>query len=208
MGGTEYFEDLVLDSTDQDGRFSLRVSSAVTDSFISKEGGPLSVFRFALDVRPCLSKEWSAPYSRYNIFSELLPVDTFLFYDRNYLNHRTYILTEKNQRFQKDSTGMSILFYRGGALNISGAAKDSAYIRNAFLAVRIQEMSAGNGKILREGERFYDAQALQKALLVRPRTPLKIIFRKYYRETRKSDTLLVLRNVQLEPGEERAIFKN
>jgi len=205
MGGTEYFEDLVLDSTDQNGSFHLRVPPAVIDSFIDKEGGPLSVYRFALDLRPGRSKEWSDPYSRYNIFSEFLPVDTILFNDRNYLNHRTYILTEKNQRIHKDTTGMSIPFYRGGALCVSVPAKDTDYIRKALLAVRIQQQSAADGKVLKEGERFYDDQALQKALLVRPRTPLNIIFRKYYRATQKGDTLLVLRNIRLEPGEERAV---
>jgi hypothetical protein len=45
-----------------------------------------------------------------------------------------------------------------------------------------------------------------KALLVKPHTPLNIICRKYYRETGKGDTLLVLHNIRLEPGEERAIL--
>jgi len=81
---------------------------------------------------------------------------------------------------------MSIPFYRGGALCVSVPAKDTDYIRKALLAIRIQQQSAADGKVLKEGERFYDDQALQKALLVRPRTPLNIIFRKYYRATQKA----------------------
>jgi len=205
MGGTEYSDDLLLDSTDVNGGYRLEVPGAVIDSFIAKEGGPVSVYRFALDVRCSRSKEWLAPYENYNIFSRLLPIDSVSFNDRNYLNRRTYVLTEKNRSIQHDITGMSVPFYQGGALRISIPAKDTDYIRKALVAVDIRELSAANGRVPGEEELFFSPQDLKKAILVKARMPMKVTLCKYDRESRRRDTLTVLNGVRVDPGEERVV---
>lgn len=205
MGGTEYFEDLVLDSTDRDGNFSIHVPAALVDSFIEKEGGVFNVYRFALNCRSVRSKRWWAIFEDYNLFSRFLPVDSIVFNDRNYLNNRTYVLTGKNQRFKSDITGMSIPFTRGSGLLIVPPPNDTSYNTNARLAVQIQEIPAGNKQVSRQDELLVDEKGLEKAMLVKPNTPLNVILRKYYLQTQQYDTLMVLRNIQLGPGEIRKI---
>lgn len=199
MGGTEYFDDLVLDSSDYSGRFHLKIPIHVIDSFIDKQGGPLSVYRFALEVRTTRNKEPFTLYNDYQVFSRFLPVDSIRFTDRNYLNRHTLLLTEKNERFKKDITGLSVPLYRGAGIQITAPA-DTDYIQKAALSVTIQELSRTTGKVVQQEELFFDRKGLEKKMLVKPRTPMNVILCKFYRGGTIRDTLAVLPRIELDPA--------
>lgn len=200
MGGTEYFHDLFLDSTDPSGQFHMRVPLSIIDSFVRIAGGPVSIYRFGLEARVSRSLEAAASDSGYTIFSDFLVVDSLRFNDRNYLNRHVLVLTEKNERPSNETTGLSISLVRGAGLQIQPPA-DTDYIRKAALSVTIQELSRTTGKVLRQEELFFDRTSLEKQMLVRSHTPMNVILCKFYRGGTTRDTLTVRRHIDLGPGE-------
>lgn len=198
MGGTEYRRDLGLDSTDAQGHFRLVILPSIIDSFIRKEGGPISVYRFALDVRTGRSGEFWTLYHNYQLLTNALPIDSgFNFFDRNYIDQRLLILTEKNQRWKADTSGMVIYLYRGGALRLQVKSKE--YVDKYALHVIVREPAKYKGKPETKDEMFLDKAALEKPLLLAPNSPVDVYLSKWERATGKDQPLQVIRQLSLPP---------
>jgi hypothetical protein len=198
MGGTEYRRDLVLDSTDAQGHFRLYILPSRIDSFARKEGGPVSVFHFALDVRTGRSGEFWTLYHNYQILVNAFHIDTFNnLSDRNYINQRILLLTEKNQRLKADTSGMVINLYRGSALRLHVTGTE--YIDKYALHVIVREPSKYKGKPETKDEMFLDKTALEKPLLLAPNTPVDVYLSKWERATGKDQPLQVIRQLSLPP---------
>ena len=73
------------------------------------------------------------------MLSRFLYVDTsFNFYDRNTLNQRTLVFTDKNKRLDSDSTGMTIPLYRAGYLHFNVTGDFTDWSRN-LVYIHVQE---------------------------------------------------------------------
>jgi hypothetical protein len=199
MGGTEYLDDLLLDSTDAEGKFRLQVPAATIDSF-ARENGFLSIYRFGLEARSMRSGHGGSPYQGYNITVRQLSIDTgFNFFDRNDIDRHTLILTGKNERVKKDMEGVVIKLYRGAALRLF-TGDDPDYANGKLVHMTVQELER-SGKIRKEDNFYLDKPSLENKLLLKPYTPVNIILSKWTpRDAGKEDTLTVLRNLQLPPG--------
>ena len=210
MGGTEYMDDLVLDSTDAKGRWHLQIARARIDSFILKNHDISSIFRFALDVRSERSHNFFERYNNYYLLSRFLPIDTaFSFYDRNYVDEHTFILTDKNHRIQKDTAGFVVPFYKGGMLRFlpgdPSASHDTSFPYHYALHVVVQELSKKDGAVLREDGLYIDRKAPDKGLLLQPYLPMRITISLWYRDTGKEDTLTVINNLLVQPGQVKEV---
>jgi hypothetical protein len=115
--------------------------ASVLDSFFNEHGRFFPNFRFALNIRTERELNAAEMYFGYNVLSKTLPISNNInFADRNYINHRTLILTEKNKQWKRDTTGMIIPLYRGGVVHFVMPRQDTAFMNNYFLHVVVQEL--------------------------------------------------------------------
>jgi hypothetical protein len=208
FGGPEYFDDLAIDSTNSNGQFALHIPTAVVDSFLKEHGQFFPNFRFALNVRTERELNASEMYFGYNVLIRMLPIGNDTRYnDRNYINHRTLILTPKNKKWKSDTTGMVIPFSKGGVIHFVMPKEDTAFMNNNTLHVFVQELDKKNGKPIIEDQTNFDLSDRKPTnnLLVKSHTIMNITLCKWPRHENNMDTLTTIKNIELQPGEVRNI---
>lgn len=211
MGGPEYFEDLVLDSTDRQGNFNIKIPAHVVDSFSKEQGGLFAKYCFALDTRTARGP-WE--YELYNnlhtvsievnVTTNVNAPDTNSFFDRVYLNKHTRLITKENKPFREDLTGITMPFYKGGFFQFQLPPNDTSYRDQDYLIVSVQEVRK-NGTIIDLGHTSYSKDEMNELTLVKPYAPLNIVLAKMPRGEFRIDTITIIKNVVVQPGEIKKI---
>ena len=78
FGGTEYFDDILPDSTNAAGEFKLQIPVEKIDSFGGEHISIFSLYRFALDVRSVGSNNYWDLYRNYNVLSAAIDSESNL----------------------------------------------------------------------------------------------------------------------------------
>jgi hypothetical protein len=207
FGGPETFVDLVLDSTDKHGNFKIKVPAALADSFSIAHSGPLCEFNFVLDVRTARSPEWPDLTPHQHIIPALFNINDSIivngFYDRITINHRTRIFPDITF-LRKDISNIVVPFYKGSFLQFEMANHDTSFFDNNHLYVSVQQLSK-EGAVKKHGHTTYSEHHHAELTLAPPYVPLNIVLAKLPIKENKLDTLTIIKNVSLQPGEVKKI---
>jgi hypothetical protein len=207
FGGTEYFDDLALDSTDKNGNFKIKVPAAIADSFTKEHSGPFGKFDFALDVRTARSSNWADLTPDQRVISELFEIEDSAIINKYHcritINQSTRIYS--NIIFlRKDITNVEMPLCKGSLLQFVLPKRDTGFYNNNYLYVSVQQL-ANDGSIQKQGHTMYSKYYNTEPALVPPHVPLNIVLAKMPVNEQRMDTLTIIKNVSLQPGELKKI---
>jgi hypothetical protein len=181
------------------------VQTVIADSFARSQSGPLGHYNFALDVRTARSPEWPdlTPHQHVVLFNieDSTTVDGFR--DRITINHRTRIFHDL-KHVSTDIAGIVIPFYKGGFFQFELSKPDTGFYNNSFLEVEVQQL-AKDGSIKKQDHTSYDEYNNTELALVPPYVPLNIMLAKSPKGEYRLDTLTIIKNITVQPGEIKKI---